>query len=182
MQDTALVGFGARAPDFRLPGVDGRSWSLKDCRGAHGTVVMFICNHCPYVKATIDRMVAVATDLEAQGVKSVAICANDAETFPEDSFEQMRAFARAHRFGFPYLHDESQVVTRAYGALCTPDYFGYNEALELQYRGRLDEGRTAPPAMGARRELFEAMKQIARTGKGPQEQFASVGCSVKWKK
>src|SRR5690242_11359125 len=120
-QDNSLIRFGVNAPDFRLPGVDGRDWSLKDCRGSHGILIMFICNHCPYVKASIDRLVVAVADLESLGVKSVAICANDAETYPEDSFDQMRAFARAHRFGFPYLHDESQAVTRAYGALCTPD-------------------------------------------------------------
>jgi peroxiredoxin len=172
---------GLKAPPFTLPSTDGRSLSLADLRGKRGTLIMFICNHCPYVQAVIDRAVADARELAPLGVSTVAICSNDAVRYPEDSFENMRAFADKHHFPFPYLHDETQEVARTYGAVCTPDYFGFNDKLELQYRGRLDEGRTEPPRKGARRELFEAMKLIAETGKGPREQTPSVGCSIKWK-
>jgi peroxiredoxin len=172
---------GWKAPAFTLPATDGKTYSLADLRGEHGTVVMFICNHCPYVVAMIDRAVNDARELALLGVSTVAICSNDARSYPEDSFANMRAFAEAHAFPFPYLHDESQQVARAYGAVCTPDPFGFNDKLELAYRGRLDEGRTEPPRKGAARELFEAMSIIARTGKGPAEQHPSVGCSIKWK-
>jgi peroxiredoxin len=180
-QETPLCEFGAKAPDFRLPGTDGRTWSLADCRGEHGALVMFICNHCPYVKASIDRIVTACSNLASLGIKAVAICANDASAYPEDSFENMKVFAKTHKFPFPYLHDESQAMAKAYGAVCTPDFFGYNAALELQYRGRLDEGRTSKSKPGAKRELLEAMKQVVKTGKGPREQMASIGCSIKWK-
>lgn len=172
---------GWKAPAFILPATDGKTYSLADLRGEHGTVVMFICNHCPYVVAMIDRAVKDARELALLGVSTVAICSNDARSYPEDSFANMRAFAEAHAFPFPYLHDESQQVARAYDAVCTPDPFGFNDKLELAYRGRLDEGRTEPPRKGAARELFEAMSTIARTGKGPAEQHPSVGCSIKWK-
>ena len=180
-QETPLCDFGAKAPDFRLPGVDGRIWTLAQCRGNKATLVMFICNHCPYVKASIGRIVAACRELAPLGVKAAAISANDAVQYPEDSFEKMQAFAEQHRFPFPYLHDESQEVARAYGAVCTPDFFGYNAQLELQYRGRLDEGRGSPPPPGARRELLEAMQFIVKTGQGPKRQTASIGCSIKWK-
>jgi peroxiredoxin len=172
---------GWKAESFTLPATDGKTYSLADLKGEHGTVVMFICNHCPYVVAMIDRAVKDARELAALGVSTVAICSNDARSYPEDSFAKMRAFAEAHGFPFPYLHDESQEVARAYGAVCTPDPFGFNDKLELAYRGRLDEGRTEPPRKGAARELFEAMSMIARTGKGPAEQHPSLGCSIKWK-
>lgn len=172
---------GRKAPNFMLPATDGKTYSLADLKGEHGTVVMFICNHCPYVQAVIDRVVRDAHDLKPLGVKSVAICSNDAVTYPEDSFENMRVFATQHALPFPYLHDESQDVARTYGAVCTPDFFGFNERLELQYRGRLDEGRTERPRPGTKRDLFEAMKLIAETGKGPLRQFPSVGCSIKWR-
>src|SRR5215469_11567930 len=168
-QETPLCDFGAKAPDFRLAGVEGRDWTLADCRGAKATLVLFICNHCPYVKASIERIVAVCHDLAPLGIKAVAISSNDAATYPEDSFENMKAFARVHKFPFPYLYDETQDAARAYGAVCTPDFFGYNAALELQYRGRLDAGRTSGPPPGTKRELFEALQEIARTGKGPRE-------------
>ena|SRR5512146_1669047 len=180
-QETPLCDFGAQAPDFRLAGVDGREWTLEQCRGNKGTLVMFICNHCPYVKASIGRIVAACRELAPLGVKAVAISSNDAAAYPEDSFRKMQAFAEEHRFPFPYLYDESQAVARAYGAVCTPDFFGYDAKLGLQYRGRLDEGRTSPPPAGARRELFEAMQLIAKTGQGPQRQMASIGCSIKWR-
>jgi peroxiredoxin len=169
------------AVDFRLPGTDGRSYTLDAVAGRRGTVIVFICNHCPYVKAVIDRMVADATALLAEGIGFAAICSNDAEAYPADSFAQMRRFAEAHAFPFPYLHDEDQSVARAYGAVCTPDYFGYDAQRRLKYRGRLDEGRTSPPPDGARRELLEAMRAIASTGEAPPGQTPSIGCSIKWK-
>ncbi|MGH6800055.1 MAG: thioredoxin family protein [Methylocella sp.] len=169
------------APDFSLPATDGRNYTLKDVAGEKGTVIVFICNHCPYVKAVIDRLVADARLLLAEGIGFAAICSNDAKDYPEDSYANMKRFAQAHKIPFPYLHDESQTVARAYGAVCTPDYFGYDKDLKLKYRGRLDEGRTAPPPAGARRELVEAMRAIAATGVAPENQTPSVGCSIKWK-
>jgi peroxiredoxin len=175
-----VCDFGWKAPDFRLPGVDGKTYALSGIRGAKGTLVMFICNHCPYVHAVISRIVRDAAELAPLGVASVAISANDVVAYPEDSFENMKLFAREHGFTFPYLYDESQEVARAYNAACTPDFFGFNADLELQYRGRLDEsGRQTVP--DARRELFEAMKLIAASGQGPREQTPSMGCSIKWK-
>ncbi len=170
-----------KAPDFDLLGVDGKRHNLVAVRGPNGLVVMFICNHCPYVKAVIDRIVRDCRELSAQGVGSVAVMSNDPTEYPEDSFENMKRTAREKGFAFPYLLDETQDVARAYGAACTPDFFGFNAGLELQYRGRLDASRRdAVP--NARRELFEAMVQIANTGIGPKEQIASIGCSIKWKK
>jgi hypothetical protein len=156
-------------------------YSLTEFRGEHGTLIMFICNHCPYVKAVIDRIVRDARELKTLGVLSAAICSNDAESYPEDSFENMRALATQYNFPFPYLHDDTQDVARAYGAVCTPEFFGFNDKLELQYRGRLDESRMELAKPGVKRELFEAMKQIAATGEGPSHQLPSVGCSIKWK-
>jgi peroxiredoxin len=169
------------AIDFRLPATDGRAYALADVAGKKGTVVVFICNHCPYVKAVIDRLAADARTLIAEGIGVAAICSNDAEDYPEDSFDNMRRFAKAHDLPFPYLHDEDQSVARAYGAVCTPDFFGYDAKGKLKYRGRLDEGRTGPPPKGARRELVEAMRAIAATGTGPAQQMPSMGCSIKWK-
>lgn len=180
-ETTPICDFGRPAPDFRLQGTDGRLHTLADIRGKRGTLVMFICNHCPYVQAVIDRIVRDALDLAEFGVASVAISSNDAIAYPEDSFEQMQAEARRHGFPFPYLYDESQSVARAYGAVCTPDYFGFNDRLELQYRGRLDASGRNPAPAEARRELFEAMKSVSLTGRGPREQIASMGCSIKWK-
>jgi len=172
---------GWTAPPFSLPATDGKSYSLADLKGKRGTVVMFICNHCPYVIAMIDRAVADAKALDELGVATVAICSNDAKSYTEDSFANMRTFAHEHGFPFPYLHDETQKVARAYDAVCTPDIFGFNDKLELHYRGRLDEGRTDPPRKGAPRELLEAMREIAQTGRGPAQQHPAVGCSIKWK-
>jgi len=169
------------AIDFRLPATDGRTYTLDDIAGEKGTVIVFICNHCPYVKAVIDRLVADARVLMREGVGFACICSNDAATYPEDSFSNMKQFARAHEFPFPYLHDETQSVARAYGAVCTPDFFGYDRDRKLRYRGRLDEGRTTPPPAGVRRELVEAMRAIAITGLAPPDQIPSVGCSIKWK-
>ena len=175
------VVLGAAAPDFSLPATDGRTYALKDVAGEKATVVVFICNHCPYVKAVIGRLVGDARLLMREGVGFAAISSNDAASYPEDSFERMRDFARAHDFPFPYLHDEAQTVARAYGAVCTPDFFGYDRELKLKYRGRLDEGRTSPPPPGARRELLEAMRAIAVTGAAPADQTPSIGCSIKWR-
>jgi peroxiredoxin len=169
------------APDFLLPATDGKIYALKDVAGEKGTVIVFICNHCPYVKAVIERLVADARVLMAEGIGIAAICANDAKNYPEDSFENMKRFALAHKLPFPYLHDESQAVARAYDAVCTPDYFGYDKDRRLKYRGRLDEGRTEPPPKGAQRELVEAMRSIAATGMAPKDQPPSIGCSIKWK-
>lgn len=176
-----ICDFGWKAPDFRLVATDGKTYSLADVKGEKGTVVAFICNHCPYVKAVIDRLVRDAKDLETLGVSMVAICSNDAESYPEDSFDKMRAFAQQHGFTFPYLQDETQAVAHAYDAVCTPDFFGFNADLELQYRGRLDESGSRPARPDARRELYEAMRQVAETGEGPREQTASMGCTIKWK-
>jgi peroxiredoxin len=176
----ASTTLGAQAPPFRLPATDGDTYALQDIAGAKGTVVVFICNHCPYVKAVIDRLVQDARTLMAEGIGFAAICSNDAENYPEDSFADMKRFAEKSNFPFPYLHDEDQSVARAYGAMCTPDFFGFDARQALQYRGRLDEGRTTPPPANARRELVEAMRAIAQ-GKAPSGQMPSVGCSIKWK-
>lgn len=175
-----LCNFGWKAPDFRLPATDGKTYSLADLRGPKGTLIAFICNHCPYVKSVIGRLVRDANDLKLLGVNTVAICSNDAETYPDDSFDNMKLFALRHSFSFPYLHDTTQSVARAYDAVCTPDFFGFNAKDELQYRGRLDESRTVL-VPDAHRDLFEAMKQVAETGQGPRDQIASMGCSIKWK-
>jgi len=178
--ETPLCEFGKPAIDFDLPGVDGKRWSLADCKGENGLLVMFICNHCPYVIAIRERIVRDARELQAHGVNFVAIMSNDPSDYPEDSFENMRKVAADFDFPFPYLLDESQAVAKAYGAICTPDFFGYNGDLELQYRGRLDASRKERAPEGARRELFEAMTQIAQSGEGPREQIPSMGCSIKW--
>ena len=169
------------APVFQLPATDGKIYALDDVAGEKGTVVVFICNHCPYVKAVIDRMVSDARVLMSESIGFAAICSNDAASYPEDSFENMARFAKAHDFPFPYLHDETQTVARAYGAVCTPDFFGYNADRRLKYPGRLDEGRTTPPRAEAPRELVEAMRAIATAGVEPDHQKASIGCSIKWK-
>jgi peroxiredoxin len=175
-----ICDFGWKARAFELPATDGMIYSLSDIRGPKGTLIAFICNHCPYVKSAIDRLVRDAKELQSAGIGVAAISANDAIEYPEDSFTNMKTFAEKHGFTFPYLYDETQAVARAYDAVCTPDFFGFNGKDELQYRGRLDASRTqAVP--GARRDLYEAMLTVARTGKGPQEQVASMGCSIKWK-
>lgn len=178
--ETPVCDFGLLAPDFRLPGVDGKQWTLQDARGPKGLLVMFICNHCPYVQAVRDRIVRDARELKAFGVNSVAIMSNDPTDYPEDSFDNMKRVATELNFSFPYVYDATQAVAKAYGAVCTPDFFGYNADLALQYRGRLDESRKEP-APNARRELFEAMQQIATTGQGPRAQIPSMGCSIKWR-
>jgi peroxiredoxin len=176
-----VCDFGLPAPDFNLPGIDGRHWSLAQCKGEKGLLVMFICNHCPYVKSIRERIVRDTRELLAHGINAVAIMSNDPSEYPEDGFDNMKRVATEFDFPFPYLVDETQAVAKAYGAVCTPDFFGYNADLQLQYRGRLDESRKETAPEGVRRELFEAMKQVAATGKGPQEQIPSMGCSIKWK-
>ena len=171
----------ARIIDFRLKGTDGRSYSLADVQGRHGTLVMFICNHCPYVKGVIDRLVDDVRAMQAEGIGAIAIMSNDTAAYPADSFDNMTRFAKEHAFNFPYVIDETQDIARAYGAVCTPDLFGYNSAGELQYRGRVDSAGSRPATGNERRELRDAMLGIARTGKGPSEQIPSVGCSIKWR-
>jgi len=175
-----ICDFGWIARDFALKGVDGRTWSFADVRGPKGTLVAFICNHCPYVKASIGRIVHEAKALAEIGIGTIAIMPNDVRAYPADSFDNMRRFAAEHGFPFPYAIDETQETARAYDAQCTPDFFGFNAADELQYRGRLDAARmTEVP--GARRELYAAMRQVAETGRGPAEQVPSMGCSIKWR-
>jgi peroxiredoxin len=180
LTQTSICNFGWKACNFELKGVDGRTYSLADVRGPKGSLVVFICNHCPYVRSAIGRLVEEAKALKAIGIGTIAINSNDAESYPEDSFENMKAFAKEHGFTFPYVIDETQEVARAYDARCTPDFFGFNASDELQYRGRLDASRMSVMPRG-RRELFEAMTQIAQTGSGPREQTASMGCSIKWR-
>jgi len=172
--------FGWKAREFKLKGVDGKIYSLANVRGPKGILIAFICNHCPYVRAVIDRLVTEANALKGIGIGTIAIMPNDTESYPEDSFDNMKRFAQEQGFAFPYVIDETQEVARAYGAQCTPDFFGFNANDELQYRGRLDASR-ASLVPGARRELFEAMTQVAETGRGPLEQTASMGCSIKWR-
>ena len=175
-----VCDFGAPAPDFALPDLDGKTVARDDARGPNGLLVMFICNHCPYVHSVIGRIVEDARTLQAAGVGVAAIMSNDFRAYPADAPERMRAFAAENDFPFPYLLDESQEVARAYDAVCTPDFFGYDAALGLQYRGRLDESKTVL-VPDARRDLREAMLAVARTGQGPAEQIPSMGCSIKWK-
>lgn len=179
--ETPAGELGGRAPGFSLRGIDGRTYTFADIRGRRATLVMFICNHCPYVKGTIERIVRDCRELRTLGVGAVAIMSNDPSDYPEDSEENMHRFAKRHGFPFPYLVDESQAVAHAYGAVCTPDFFGYNAQDELQYRGRIDAGGVRGPGRGTRRELFDAMKVIAETGRGPEIQYPSVGCSIKWR-
>ena len=176
-----VCDFGWKAIEFDLPGVDGKRHSLASARGPNGLLLMFICNHCPYVKAVIERIVRDCAELRAHGVGSIAIMSNDPAEYAEDSFENMQRVARDKGFGFPYVFDQTQEVARAYGAVCTPEFFGFNAAFELHYRGRLDASRREP-VPNARRELFDAMVQIARTGRGPGAQAPSIGCSIKWRR
>ncbi|MEO5573433.1 MAG: thioredoxin family protein [Gammaproteobacteria bacterium] len=179
--ETPVCDFGAPAIDFSLLGVDGKTWTLADCKGESGLLMMFICNHCPYVKAVRERLVRDTQELLGYGVNSVAIMSNDPGEYPEDSFENMQKVAKEYGFPFPYLMDATQQIAKAYGAVCTPDFFGYNSRLQLQYRGRLDASRKETAAPDARRDLFEAMTLIAQTGQGPREQIPGMGCSIKWK-
>jgi len=180
--ETPVCDFGTPAVDFALPGVDGKTWTLENAKGNNGLLVMFICNHCPYVKAIRDRIVRDTRQLKDDfGVNTIAIMSNDPSLYDEDSFENMGKIAEEFNFPFPYVLDESQAVAKAYGAVCTPDFFGYNGQLELQYRGRLDESKKQAADADVRRDLFEAMVQVANTGQGPADQIPSMGCSIKWK-
>ncbi|MEO1200666.1 MAG: thioredoxin family protein [Pseudomonadota bacterium] len=172
---------GMAAPDFRLKDPGGSEVGLQDVRGENGTLVMFICNHCPYVKAIAGRIARDAKDLKAKGIGVVAIMPNDYASFPDDAPDRMAVFADSHGFDFPYLVDETQGVAKAYGAVCTPDFFGFDKDLKLTYRGRLDESRAQPAAPDAKRDLYDAMVQVADTGAAPAEQHASMGCSIKWR-
>ena len=171
----------AKAIDFDLEGTDGRRYRLADVRGAKATLVMFICNHCPYVKAVLDDIIADVKELQPLGVGAVAIMPNDTEAYPADSFDNMQRLAQTKAFPFPYLIDRTQAVARAYGAVCTPEFFGFDAALELKYRGRIFAVRNLERVAGAKRDLFEAMAEIARSGKAPAEQFPAMGCSIKWR-
>ena len=178
---TPICDFGQKAHDFELKSTDNKILSLNDIKGENGTLIMFICNHCPYVKAVTKDIVEDCKKLKDLGINSVAICANDSENYPEDSFDNMILFAKKNQFDFPYLVDETQEVAKTYDAVCTPDFFGYNKNLELQYRGRLRELKNLIPLREGESDLFKAMKQIADTGKGPENQIPSAGCSIKWK-
>ena len=178
---TPICDFGQKAHDFKLNSTENKLLSLDDIKGEKGTLIMFICNHCPYVKAITKDLSEDCNKLKEFGINSVAICANDAENYPEDSFENMVEFAKKHNFNFPYLTDETQEVAKTYGAVCTPDFFGFNKKDELQYRGRLDASRKESGPADLRRDLFESMKLIVETGEGPREQVPSMGCSIKWK-
>ena len=178
---TPICDFGQKAHDFDLKSTDNKIISLNDIKGENGTLIMFICNHCPYVKAVIKDIVEDSNELKKIGINSVAICANDSENYPEASFENMIEFSKKNQFGFPYLIDETQEIARTYDAVCTPDFFGYNKNLELQYRGRLRELKNLVPIRNGESDLLKAMKQIAKTGKGPESQSPSAGCSIKWK-
>lgn len=180
-ETTPICDFGWPAPAFQLPATDGQTYALDDIKGEAGTLIMFICNHCPYVQAILPRIERDARDLKALGIGVAAICANDARAYPEDSFDKMARLAKDRGFSFPYLHDTSQDVARAYGAVCTPDFFGFNSELGLQYRGRIDASGRNPAPEDARRDLYEAMRQVAETGHGPRDQVPSIGCSIKWR-
>ncbi|MDB9736661.1 thioredoxin family protein [Candidatus Pelagibacter sp.] len=177
---TPICDFGQAAKSFELKSTNNEIIKLNDVKGTNGTLVMFICNHCPYVKAVIKDIVEDCKNLEKFGVKAVAICSNDAINYPEDSFENMIEIAKKHQFSFPYLFDETQNVAKSYDAVCTPDFFGYNNNLELQYRGRIRELVNLKPVRADDSDLYSAMKQIAETGKGPEMQIPSAGCAIKW--
>ena len=177
---TPICDFGKKAEDFKLKSTDNKIISLNDIKGEKGTLLMFICNHCPYVKAIIEDLVQDCKNLEKFGINSAAICSNDVKNYPEDSFENMEKFSKNYKFSFPYLFDETQEIAKRYGAVCTPDFFGYNKNLELQYRGRMRELKDLKPIRDGESDLLIAMKQIANTGNGPKDQIPSMGCNIKW--
>jgi len=177
---TPICDFGKSAIDFELKSTDNEIVKLNDFKGENGTLIMFICNHCPYVKAIIDDVVIDCKNLKEIGIKSLAICSNDSINYPDDSFDNMIKFSKNNDFNFPYLIDETQEIAKKYGAVCTPDFFGYNKNLELQYRGRIRELKDLKPVRAGESDLYEAMKQIAETNKGPNEQIPSMGCGIKW--
>ena len=178
---TPICDFGKKAIPFELKSTDEKIIKLEDVKGENGTLIMFICNHCPYVKAVTIDIIEDCNNLKKLGVNSIAICSNDALNYTEDSFENMKKFFNDNNFSFPYLTDETQEVAKAYDAVCTPDFFGYNKNLELQYRGRMRELKKLIPVRNGESDLLQAMKQIAETGKGPKEQIPSAGCGIKWK-
>ena len=180
LTETPICNFGEKAKDFNLLSTENKKVSLDNIRGENGTLVMFICNHCPYVKAVIKDIVQDAKFLESIGVKSAAIMSNDVKNYPEDSFENMISFSKLHNFSFPYLIDESQKVAKEYGAVCTPDFFGYNKNLELQYRGRIRELKNLKPITKGDSDLRVAMKLVSTSEKGPTKQIPSMGCNIKW--
>ena len=177
---TPICDFGKKADFFELKSIENKLISLNDIKGKNGTLIMFICNHCPYVKAVIDDIVDDCKNLEKEEIKSVAIMSNDQKNYPEDSFENMVSFSKKYKFNFPYLVDETQKVAKTYDAVCTPDFFGYNANLELQYRGRIRELKDLKPVKNGESDLLKAMKLIAKTGKGPENQIPSMGCNIKW--
>ena len=177
---TPICDFGKKADHFELNSTDNKIISLDDVKGENGTLIMFICNHCPYVKAVIKEIVSDCKELEKEGIKSVAIMSNDVVNYPDDSFDKMIEFSKENGFGFPYLIDETQEIAKKYDAVCTPDFFGYNKNLELQYRGRIRELKDLKPIEGGESDLLQAMKIIAKTGEGPKEQVPSMGCNIKW--
>ncbi len=177
---TPICNFGEKANSFKLKGTDGKIHNLEDHLGKKGFLVMFICNHCPYVKAVIKDIVSDCRLMEKEGLKSIAIMSNDTKNYPEDSFENMISFSKKHKFTFPYLLDETQEVAKKYGAVCTPDFFGYNNKLELQYRGRIRELKDLKPVSNSESDLLKAMRLIVKTGKGPKNQIPSMGCNIKW--
>ena len=178
---TPICDFGKQAENFKLKSTDGKFLKLEDLKGKNGTLIMFICNHCPYVKAIISDVVEDCNVLSKLGVNSVAICSNDVVNYPEDSFENMGIFSKKNKSNFSYLHDETQEVAKKYGAVCTPDFFGYNGNLELQYRGRIRELKDLKPIRDGDSDLLLAMREISKTGNGPKEQIPSMGCNIKWK-
>ena len=177
---TPICDFGQKAIPFELNSTDNKILSLNDIKGENGTLIMFICNHCPYVKAITKELVEDCNELNKIGINTVAICSNDFVNYPDDSFENMIKFSKENNFNFPYLHDETQEIAKSYDAVCTPDFFGYNKNLELQYRGRLDNAGISGEAL-KNKELLNAFHQIIKTGNGPEEQKPSMGCSIKWK-
>ena len=177
---TPICDFGQEAKSFELKSTNNEINNLNDVKGENGTLIMFICNHCPYVKAVIKDIIEDCKNLKELGIKAVAICSNDSINYPDDSFDKMIKFYKDHGFNFPYLIDETQVVAKNYGAVCTPDFFGYNKDMELQYRGRIRELKNLKPVKMNDSDLFRAMKLIAETGKGPEEQVPSMGCGIKW--
>ncbi len=176
-----VCDFGWKAPNFELPDTDGKRRTRDVLQGPNGMLLMFICNHCPYVMTVIDRLCRDVAEVQQLGIGVAAIMSNDTVAYPDDSYDNMQRVARQYGFTFPYLFDATQEVARAYGAACTPDFFGFNSNGELQYRGRLDSSGRAPATPDTKRELVEAMRLIAATGKGPEHQVASIGCSIKWK-
>ncbi len=177
---TPICDFEEKAHNFNLKGVDNKFYKLDDCIGENGTIIMFICNHCPYVKAIIKDLIEDINELKKNGVKTVAIMSNDTKNYPEDSFDNMLSFSKLNNFNFPYLYDQNQEIAKKFGAVCTPDFFGYNKNLKLQYRGRFRELKELTPVRNGESDLKIAMMMISKTQNGPKEQLPSMGCNIKW--